>query len=69
MPELEKRPRPELGTMTTTFERIPVCKTCGYIVDVGLCTYGCPLDGDHYDKDGHTIYAVYETTRKFVREE
>lgn len=65
---LKKRKRPTPGDSITEIIRIPICKTCGYMIEeFSGCTYECPDDYEHNEEN--TIYAIYERTDVFLRDE
>lgn len=65
VPELTPSPRPVVGAVTTTVVERKVCSACGYLVNIGLCSFACPNDGDH--NGGKTyVLARYEMTEKFL---
>lgn len=74
MPETAKpkltprRPRPEVGSVTTKIVDLRVCKACGCLVgDTGMCGWECLYDGDHaMEPDTTWFIARYEVTEKFL---
>jgi|GEM_PF-5342438 hypothetical protein len=66
---LNKRKRPTPGDSITKIIRIPICKTCGYMIEEEFsgCTYECPDDYEHNEEN--TLYAIYERTDVFLRDE
>lgn len=54
-----------IGTTRTSVVEVKVCKSCNSPVDLGLCSYECPADGDH--KPGTFLTAVYERSETLVR--
>lgn len=64
---MNRHPRPATGTVTIKEIRVPICMQCGCIIDIGLCTDSCPLDGGSHT--GNTLVAVYERSDKFLRDE
>jgi len=67
---LNKRKRPTPGDSITKIIQIPICKTCGYMIEEefsGGCTYECPDNYEHNEEN--TIYAIYKRTDIFLKDE
>lgn len=60
------RPRPDIGIVNTFEKKFEICRTCGCIIDLGLCNFECPQDGDEHPD---AIIAVYQVTEILLREE
>jgi hypothetical protein len=61
--------RPDIGTTKAYERRVEICRTCGCVVDCGLCDYECDKDGKHVPDDGSTMYAVWQCKDTLIREE
>lgn len=59
--------RPFPGKTTEQEISVEVCHQCGYMIDMGMCSFECPYDGE-YERP-KIIHAIYRRTDVFLRDE
>jgi hypothetical protein len=68
-PKTVTHARPKSGQTIVEERCYLVCTECGYVIDMTLCSYDCPSDGDDVRVRNTYIKAYYKVTEEFLRDE